>query len=197
MIREWVVTKYSWANELAKAYTWANELDYAYSWTNELAKVESIILGSHTSPTSVSSLILILQLALHWLSQATFPPISIHEFLAISPSTFIYPAMSNPPTNKQVTRIENTTEQIVGNARTLDAKIDTQWARHKGPRWWLLMEKIFEHIQIRGEESSHAAYALKKRLEECTDQDFEDMGRTRQEAEQVFQLLETLTPLAI
>jgi len=59
------------------------------------------------------------------------------------------------------------------------------------------MEKIFEHIQIRGEESSHAAYALKKRLEECTDQDFEDMGRTRQEAEQAFQLLETLTPLAI
>jgi len=59
------------------------------------------------------------------------------------------------------------------------------------------MEKIFEHIQIRGEESSHAAYALKKRLEECIDQDFEDMGRTRQEAEQAFHLLEMLTLLAI
>jgi len=94
-------------------------------------------------------------------------------------------------------RIENLMEQIVGNTRTLDAEIDTQWARHKGPRRWLLMEKIFEHIQIRGEESSHMAYTLKKRLEEYTDQDFEDIGKTRQKAEQVFQLLEMLTSLAI
>ncbi|KAF8422201.1 hypothetical protein EV426DRAFT_643410 [Tirmania nivea] len=101
-----------------------------------------------------------------------------------------------PLTSQQLTRIENATNRIVNNARTLDAEIETQWAKHKGPRRWALMEKVFEHVQIKGEESSHAAYALKKHLEACTDQDFEEMGKTRQEAEQAFQLLETLTPLA-
>ncbi|RPB18340.1 hypothetical protein L211DRAFT_854212 [Terfezia boudieri ATCC MYA-4762] len=98
--------------------------------------------------------------------------------------------------SQQLTRIENATNRIVNNARTLDAEIETQWAKYKGPRRWALMEKVFEHVQLKGEESSHAAYALKKHLDACTDQDFQEMGKTRQEAEQAFQLLETLTPMA-
>ncbi|KAF8417597.1 hypothetical protein EV426DRAFT_682337 [Tirmania nivea] len=116
--------------------------------------------------------------------------------ISASPASQIYPAISTPLTSQQLKRIENATNRIVNNARTLDAEIETQWAKHKRPRRWALMEKAFEHFQIKGEESSHAAYALKKYLEACTDQDFEEMGKTRQEAEQAFQLLETLTPLA-
>ncbi|KAF8418730.1 hypothetical protein EV426DRAFT_618181 [Tirmania nivea] len=101
----------------------------------------------------------------------------------------IYPAISTPLTSQQLTRIEHTPQLN-------HVEIETQWTKHKGPRRWALMEKVFEHIQIKGEESSHVAYALKKYLEACTDQDFEEMGKTRQEAEQTFQLLETLTPLA-
>ncbi|KAF8428811.1 hypothetical protein EV426DRAFT_714272 [Tirmania nivea] len=104
--------------------------------------------------------------------------------------------MSTPLTSQQLTRIENATNRIVNNARTLDAEIETQWGKHKAPKRWAPIEKVFEHVQIKGEVSSHVAYALKKHLEACTDQDFEEMGKTRQEAEQAFQLLETLTPLA-
>ncbi|RPB21897.1 hypothetical protein L211DRAFT_851114 [Terfezia boudieri ATCC MYA-4762] len=85
--------------------------------------------------------------------------------------------MSTPLTSQQLTRIETVTNRIISNARTLDIEIETQWAKHKGPRRWALMERVFEHVQLKGEESSHAAYALKKHLE-------------------AFQLLETLTPLA-
>ena len=96
-----------------------------------------------------------------------------------------------------VTRsITKAAERVICRSRNIDERAAEEWGKLKGVSKWKFAEEIFSFAQARTEEGTHAAHLLKTLIDNCTDEEFQQMKKSKEDAKARFQLTETIEPLA-
>ena len=92
--------------------------------------------------------------------------------------------------------ITKAAERVICQSRNIDERAAKEWGKLKGVRKWKFPEEIFSFVQARTEEGTHAAHILKTLIDNCTDEEFQQMKKSKEDAKARFQLTETIEPLA-
>jgi len=86
-----------------------------------------------------------------------------------------------------VTRsITKAAERVICRSRNIDERAGEEWGTLNGVSKWKFAKEIFSFAQARTEEGTHTGHILKTLIDNCTDDDFQQMKKSKEDAKARF-----------